>query len=313
MFSILVPAYKAKYLKQAIDSILSQQFRDFELIIINDKSQEDLDTIVNMYQDQRLSYYINEENLGGIDTVKNWNKCLGYASRPYSILFSDDDLLEPSFLQTMAKLINAYPDVNVFSARAAVIDSENNVIRYTASAPTHESALDMIWHRVYNVRDIFAQNFIFKTDKLKEIGGFVNFPLAWGTDDATWFTLAGQNGIVSTNEVLVYWRWSELNISNVGNITVRIKAVEEYYNWLRAFVMNIEAKNRTETDLKSLILSRLPKRKIDAVKNLIDLLLKNNNAIDSLKIYRHISKKYGYINKKLLLIAVVKKIVRRTN
>ena len=48
-FSITIPAYKRKYLKEAIDSCLSQTFKDFELIIVNDASPEDLDSIVNSY------------------------------------------------------------------------------------------------------------------------------------------------------------------------------------------------------------------------------------------------------------------------
>ena len=56
-YSFVLPAYKAKYLKDAIDSILSQTYSQFELIIVNDASPEDLDSIIYSCQDDRIKYY----------------------------------------------------------------------------------------------------------------------------------------------------------------------------------------------------------------------------------------------------------------
>ena len=46
-YSFVLPAYKARFFKEALDSILNQTYNDFELIIVNDASPEDLDSIVN--------------------------------------------------------------------------------------------------------------------------------------------------------------------------------------------------------------------------------------------------------------------------
>ena len=53
-YSFVLPAYKAKYFREAIDSILNQTYADFELVIVNDASPEDLDSIVNSYDDKRI-------------------------------------------------------------------------------------------------------------------------------------------------------------------------------------------------------------------------------------------------------------------
>ena len=66
-YSFVLPAYKAKYLKESIDSIINQTYTDFELIIVNDASPEDVDSIVNSYQDDRIQYYRNEKNIGGVN------------------------------------------------------------------------------------------------------------------------------------------------------------------------------------------------------------------------------------------------------
>ena len=127
LFSFVLPAYKAKYLAESIESILSQTYKEFELIIVNDASPEDLDSIVNSFQDTRISYYKNSENIGGKDLVKQWNHCLTYAKGEYVILASDDDLYMPDFLSTFIPLIEKYPQVNVFRARSLDIDGNGNI------------------------------------------------------------------------------------------------------------------------------------------------------------------------------------------
>lgn len=64
LVSIGIPAYKATYLKEAIDSVLNQTYTKFELIIVNDKSPENIEEIISTYNDKRIRYYKNEDNLG---------------------------------------------------------------------------------------------------------------------------------------------------------------------------------------------------------------------------------------------------------
>ena len=63
-FSVTVPAYKAQFLSECIDSILAQTYKNFELIIVNDVSPQDLDSIVKRYDDPRIRYYKNKEATG---------------------------------------------------------------------------------------------------------------------------------------------------------------------------------------------------------------------------------------------------------
>ena len=91
-YSFVLPAYKAAYLKEAIDSILNQTYKEFELIIVNDASPEGVDAIVRSYDDPRIQYYVNAENIGGKDLVAQWNYSITYAKGTYLILASDDDV-----------------------------------------------------------------------------------------------------------------------------------------------------------------------------------------------------------------------------
>lgn len=128
-FSFILPAYKARYLDKSIESILSQTHKDFELVIVNDKSPQHLEVLINHYHDFRISYYENESNIGRKNLVAQWNRCLSYAKGEYIILASDDDVYDFRYLEEIYKLILKYPTCHVFRSRIALIDGSGEVFR----------------------------------------------------------------------------------------------------------------------------------------------------------------------------------------
>lgn len=210
-FSFVLPAYKGKFLKVAIDSILAQDYRDFELIVVDDCSPDHLDEIVSGYQDERVVYYKNTENIGGRDLVAQWNCCLEYAKGDYVILATDDDLYEPTFLSTFVSLIEKYPDVDLFRARIMQVDSQNNIIDIDKCYKEYLSPMEFRYHMMHGMRGGIPQ-YIFKRKTLVAKGGFVNFPKAWAADDATALMMSDK-GVVTSQEHLVRFRWSDINIS----------------------------------------------------------------------------------------------------
>lgn len=127
-FSVTVPAYKAQYLGECIDSILAQTYKNFEVIIVNDHSPQDLDSIVEKYDDPRIRYYKNEVGFGAEHVVGNWDKCLEYAQGEYLICMGDDDKLLPTCLENYVVLINKYPTLDVYHARTEIIDENSNLM-----------------------------------------------------------------------------------------------------------------------------------------------------------------------------------------
>ena len=235
-YSFVLPAYKAHFFKEAIDSILSQTYKDFELIIVNDASPEDLDSIVKQYDDSRIRYYVNKENLGGKDLVAQWNHCLEYAKGDYVILASDDDVYSSLYLEKMDELVCKYPDVNVFRPRVQIIDS-NGVVTHTFSdAKELMNEVEYMYHWMMGAIGSGVPYFIFKKIVLLQYGGFKNFPSAWGSDDATVIDLA-KNCIAFHSDVLFSFRMSGNNISSLKNnkqqLRLKLKAYIHFEKWLK--------------------------------------------------------------------------------
>lgn len=214
LVSVAIPAYKAKYLRQAIDSVLNQDYYNIELIIVNDKSPEDIDSIVRSYDDFRIRYYVNEKNLGREDLVTNWDKCLSYANGDFFCLLCDDDLYEPSFISKMLSLAEQYEDCGVFRARCQKIDKTGAIYDIFPSCPSRENSYDYLYHVFRRVRHQSISEFLYRTEHIRKYGGYVHFPLAWHADYFSVIALGKEGGIASTNEILVTFRMSEENISS---------------------------------------------------------------------------------------------------
>ena len=92
--AIVIPAYKCRFLRQTLDSIVVQTCRSFTVYIGDDASPERLDKIVESYQNKvNLVYHRFSENMGGKDLVAHWERCIQLSAEPFIWLFSDDDLM----------------------------------------------------------------------------------------------------------------------------------------------------------------------------------------------------------------------------
>ena len=239
--SFCMPAYKRAFLKEAIESILSQTLKDIELIVMDDNSPENLEEVVRGFDDSRLRYYKNKVNLGGKNPLYNYNKAFSYASGEYSVITSDDDVYDPRFAEKMVSLADSNHDVDIFHCRICIIDGDGNLIKVGDLWPDYESCADYMYSRGVRRMAQTMPEFLIRTSALKKISGMVEMPLAWYSDDATWFLLARDHGIVTTPEVLFHWRYSGINISSRFDITAKkVQAAEEYKTWLRKFIPTVK-------------------------------------------------------------------------
>ena len=126
-YSITIPTYKATFLKECIESALAQTYSNFELVIVNDASPEDIDVIVKAFNDPRIRYYKNEKNCGALNVVDNWNKCLEYAKGEFTICMGDDDMLYPNCLEEYNKLIACYPQLDIYHGRTVLINEKSEI------------------------------------------------------------------------------------------------------------------------------------------------------------------------------------------
>lgn len=224
LVSIAIPVYKSEFLSETIESALNQSYKNIELLIVNDCSPQNIDSIVQRYMDDpRLHYYKNEKNIGSKDPAANWNKCLSYAKGEFFSLLCDDDVYAPTFIEKMLCLANKYAETNVFRARVKLVDNKGALKNLFPSAPEWESAVDYMWAIVSSYRLQTISEFMYRTDYIKQQGGYISLPKAWCSDHASIIKLAKNGGIATCNELLVQFRMSGLNISTSNSKYIREK------------------------------------------------------------------------------------------
>lgn len=213
LISFIMPAFKGMYLAQALESILKQSSDDWELVVVDDCSPDDIEGIVRSFNDDRIRYYRNAENIGGRDLVRQWNHCLQYASGDWVVLAGDDDLYLPEFAQTVAALAARYPQVKLIRSRVEQIDGEGRHLWDDATLPEYLDKME--YFKAWMDARIFdcIGNFAFRRDALTAIGGFVNLPCAFGTDIITPVLLSSE-GAANTDGMLFRFRQSDIHLSS---------------------------------------------------------------------------------------------------
>ena len=264
LVSVAIPVYKAKFLRDAIESVLNQTYNNIELIIVNDKSPEDISSVVSSFTDNRIRYYVNEENMGAKDPSYNWDKCLSYAQGEFFCLLCDDDLYKPTFIEELLKLANNYPDCNVFRARCERINDAGNVTGYYASSPQWESCCDYMYHVLSGWRTQTISEFLYRTVSIKKYG-FVHLPMAWHADYLSVYLLCKVGGIASTTNILVTIRTSGLNISSQTGLygLEKAEAFMKAYLWIKDYIQD------TDETLRPLLMKELDVWKYRMDKSLI--------------------------------------------
>ena len=121
-FSVIIPLYnKAPYVKKALDSIVSQSFKDWECIIVDDGStdgsaaicEEYLSTLYTVHHTPYTIHLLRQPNSGVAAARNNGVKA---SCGKYLCFLDADDWWEPTFLEEMAKLINEYPDAGIYAS-----------------------------------------------------------------------------------------------------------------------------------------------------------------------------------------------------
>ncbi len=127
--SVLMPCYnQAHFLPQAIESVLSQQNADWELLISDDASTDNSAEIIRAFaaRDPRIRFYLQSPNLG---MAANWNWCLRNATGRYAkFLFGDDYHCSPDTLASLREALESHPSATLATSARLIVDEESKTL-----------------------------------------------------------------------------------------------------------------------------------------------------------------------------------------
>jgi len=127
--SIGLPVYNGEgFLKEALESLLRQTYREFELIISDNASSDLTEEICRDYagRDERIRYYRNDNNVGA---AKNFNQTFELATGKYFKWAAHDDICAPEFMARCVEVLDRDPAVVLCFSRTIQIDHDGNVVK----------------------------------------------------------------------------------------------------------------------------------------------------------------------------------------
>ncbi|AEI51012.1 glycosyltransferase family 2 protein [Runella slithyformis] len=241
--AIVIPAFKKKFLRETLDSLKNQTNKAFSVYIGDDNSPENLWEIIKDFIDELdIIYKKYESNWGAKDLVSHWNRCIDLVKdEDWIWLFSDDDCMNSNCVESFYQFIKKNPDKDLIHFNVKVIDSSSKeIMAYRAlnNFPSNMTGSEFFKAKILHKIHSYVIEYVFKRQLIDSYGKFINFDLAWCSDDATWINFAQSTGISTIEGVYVRWRLSDINISSIksdSKIVIRkLEAKLNYFIWIKS-------------------------------------------------------------------------------
>ncbi len=146
MVSIITPVYNgADYIGQAIESVLSQNYKNFELLIVDDGSTDNTKKVVLKYNDDRIKYIFKQN--GGVSSARN--HAIIRSRGQYIMPLDADDVMAPHFITLHLQEFDKHPQADLIYCDVLLIDADGEPIRIMKK-PEYQN-------RKLLIRDLFRQ------------------------------------------------------------------------------------------------------------------------------------------------------------
>jgi glycosyltransferase involved in cell wall biosynthesis len=167
--SVIVPCYNGeKYVAEAIDSVLSQTYHNFEILAVNDGSTDGTRNILHRYKDSiRILEHENRVNRGQAASL---NLALRESNGEYIAILNQDDLWQPEKIQKQVAFLEDHPDIGLVYANGLIIDENGNTLyKIYGSKPMEDGRPEDVLMRCYF---LIPTNSLVRASVLKSVGDF---------------------------------------------------------------------------------------------------------------------------------------------
>jgi glycosyltransferase involved in cell wall biosynthesis len=198
LVSVLMTSYnREKYIAVAIESVLNSTYKSFELIIVDDCSNDKTVNIATSYatRDERIRVYVNEKNLGD---YPNRNQAASYAKGKYLKYVDADDLIYPTGLEVLVSMMEQFPDAGY--GLCSLNPDKKQIFPFELS-PGDAYRYHYFGPGLFHKAPLSA---IFRIDAFKAVGGFTGKQHVG--DFEMWHLLSRENRVVLMPQGIVWYR-----------------------------------------------------------------------------------------------------------
>jgi glycosyltransferase involved in cell wall biosynthesis len=206
MISVVMSVYNGeRYLREAIDSVLGQTFRDFEFVIVDDASSDATGDILAQYRDVRIRVHRNRQNLG---LTRSLNAAFARCAAKYIARMDADDVSAPRRFERQLQLLESHPEVGVCATRTRVLDAAR---ARAPRAPTDDAriAAELLFGNC-----IAHPSVMLRRQVLVDHGMAYDEQMRRSQDYELWTRLSGLTRFAVVPEPLLYYRKHARSVSS---------------------------------------------------------------------------------------------------
>lgn len=263
LFSIIIPTYnRANMITSAIESVLAQDFDDFEIVVSDDCSKDNTEELVKSYinRDTRVKYFKNNQNYGQIKNMRN--AVDNYAKGKWVLFLNDDDYYEKKeSLSLAATMIAKNPDLNLIFIEHCI---DNNLLKfknYPKSIPEVLKGREYLKSIPWDIL-----NFIIKKEKFLEYD-FYNGSSFFSEFEVTDLSCMRMEKVGYLKEFVLVFRIGE---QNLNKFKTNIKDFVKSISYLkRPYLYALKNKIFTKEELNDIYFKRFEEYNLKIVVSIV--------------------------------------------
>lgn len=215
LVSVVMPVYNGeRYLRQAIESILSQTFRDFEFIIINDASTDKSEEIIRSFAESRIVYIKNDKNLGQAESL---NRGIRNAKGVYVARMDQDDISLPERISAQSAYMEANRDAAILGTGYQEVDENSNITRRPLFPNSPDVKTRLFFARLTGWASIVHPTVMIRKDIFDKVG-YYDPKYRICQDYDLWLRVVRKYKIENIPKVLLNYRVHDSSTSKKENI-----------------------------------------------------------------------------------------------
>lgn len=217
LVSVCIPVYNSeRHIRQAIESVLSQTYSNFELIISDNASTDKTIEIVESFEDARITVSKNEANLG---MIGNFSACIKKAQGKYVKILCSDDALLPTALEKEVDAFENNETASVVTGASLVVNYQNKVLlkRKFYKKDKLIDGLKFAKKTIMNARNHYGEPSVLMLRTQQAAASDIF------TDDSTFFCIDWDTGITMSYWGDVYYLAEPVAVFKISNESTSVK------------------------------------------------------------------------------------------
>jgi glycosyltransferase involved in cell wall biosynthesis len=230
-FTIALPVRNGgDYVRAAVQSVLAQTAADFDLVVLDNSSEDGTADWCESLRDSRVTVLRSHRVLS---IEESWQRIAAIRKNEFLSILCHDDVLDPHFLRVVQQLIRAQPHAAIYSTHFRLITAAGATLRPCQPMPFRETAAEYLATRLAGIRDSYVTGHVFRSADYEREGGIPLYHKLLYADDALFMQLVGEGFRVTAFDECCSYRCHEASVSTAAGSVDYLEAMERYSTFLQ--------------------------------------------------------------------------------